>query len=152
MVKSADTRDLKSLGSNTVPVQIRSAAPGYDPCAPLCRGAFRFLPLLQRQKWDAILPFKERVPRKKGELALVIFDLDGTLYRTHETTLPAFEAICQQYQLPLTEEDKNFLLYTTTQSLLNRLAPDMPPDQQAAFREKTQTTRASSCKGIRSLV
>ena len=146
MVKSADTRDLKSLGSNTVPVQIRSAAPGYGPCAPLCRGAFRFLPLLQRQKWDAILPFKERVPRKKGELALVIFDLDGTLYRTHETTLPAFEAICQQYQLPLTEEDKNFLLYTTTQSLLNRLAPDMPPDQQAAFREKLKQRELQAVK------
>ena len=27
VVKSADTRDLKSLGSNTVPVQVRSAAP-----------------------------------------------------------------------------------------------------------------------------
>ena len=27
MVESADTRDLKSLGSNTVPVQVRSAAP-----------------------------------------------------------------------------------------------------------------------------
>ncbi len=27
VVKSADTRDLKSLGSNTIPVQVRSAAP-----------------------------------------------------------------------------------------------------------------------------
>ena len=27
VVESADTRDLKSLGSNTVPVQVRSAAP-----------------------------------------------------------------------------------------------------------------------------
>ena len=29
VVESADTRDLKSLGSNTVPVQVRSAAPFY---------------------------------------------------------------------------------------------------------------------------
>ena len=29
VVESADTRDLKSLGSNTVPVQVRSAAPIY---------------------------------------------------------------------------------------------------------------------------
>ena len=29
VVKSADTRDLKSLGRNTVPVQVRSAAPSF---------------------------------------------------------------------------------------------------------------------------
>ena len=32
MVKSADTRDLKSLGGNSIPVQVRSAAP--DPYNP----------------------------------------------------------------------------------------------------------------------
>ncbi len=30
VVESADTRDLKSLGSNTVPVQVRSAAPSIS--------------------------------------------------------------------------------------------------------------------------
>ena len=36
VVELADTRDLKSLGSNTVPVQVRSAAPAGSP-----RGQFR---------------------------------------------------------------------------------------------------------------
>ena len=31
MVEQADTRDLKSLGSDTVPVQVRSAAPQQSP-------------------------------------------------------------------------------------------------------------------------
>ena len=30
VVKSADTKDLKSFGSNSVPVQVRSAAPHAD--------------------------------------------------------------------------------------------------------------------------
>ena len=38
VVELADTRDLKSLGSNTVPVQARSAAPPEKP--PPCGAAF----------------------------------------------------------------------------------------------------------------
>lgn len=37
MVELVDTRDLKSLGSNTVPVQVRSPAPRAVKCGAFCR-------------------------------------------------------------------------------------------------------------------
>ena len=48
----------------------------------------------------------------------IIFDLDGTLYRTHETALPVFRKICDKYNIALSKERENFLLYTTIDAFL----------------------------------
>ena len=64
---------------------------------------------------------------------MVIFDLDGTLYQTHETCLPSLFDLCDEYNIMLAKEDVKFLLYTTTKSLLDRVAPDMPLMQRDQF-------------------
>lgn len=64
---------------------------------------------------------------------MIIFDLDGTLYRTHETVLPPLYDICREYGLTLTKEDESLLLYTTADTLLDRIAPDMPPELRNKF-------------------
>ena len=43
VAKSADARDLKSLGGNTVPVQVRSAAPARHKRQIACDGLFHFI-------------------------------------------------------------------------------------------------------------
>ena len=64
---------------------------------------------------------------------MVIFDLDGTLYRTHETTVPALRELCRRYQIALSPEDERYLMYTTIQELLDRVAPAMPKERQQRF-------------------
>ena len=64
---------------------------------------------------------------------IILFDLDGTLYRTHETGLPAFREICNRNGIELTPQKEAFLLYTTTDSFLRKYAPDMDSGQRAAF-------------------
>ncbi len=58
------------------------------------------------------------------------------MYRTHETYLPTLYDICNKYNIELTSEDEQFLLFTTTDSLLRRVAPDMSSDERAKFREE----------------
>ena len=65
---------------------------------------------------------------------MIFFDLDGTLYRTHETCLPPLYSLCRSYGLNLTKEDESFLLYTTADALLNRIAPDMPKEHREKFK------------------
>ena len=55
------------------------------------------------------------------------------MYRTHETCLPAFREMCAKYDISLTEESENFLLYTTADSFLRENAPDMTAKQRAEF-------------------
>ncbi len=70
---------------------------------------------------------------------MVIFDLDGTLYKTHETTLPPLRRVCAAYGIALTQDDEHYLLHTTARHLLARIAPDMPEAEiirfSAALRE-----------------
>ena len=64
---------------------------------------------------------------------MLIFDLDGTLYRTHETSLPSFRKICAKYKVPLTDEGERYMLFTTTGSFLRKYAPDMTAETRAEF-------------------
>ena len=65
---------------------------------------------------------------------MIVFDLDGTLYRTHETCLPAIREICARYHLILRPEDERVLLFTSNDTLLDRIAPGMPYDQRERFK------------------
>ncbi len=68
---------------------------------------------------------------------MIIFDLDGTLYRIHETCIPPLYDVCKRFNILLTPEDEKFLLYTTVKSLLDRVATDMPQNERDEFeREK----------------
>lgn len=64
---------------------------------------------------------------------MIIFDLDGTLYKTHETTLPPLRRLCAARGIALTHEDEYYLLHTTARHLLARVAPDMPEEEIARF-------------------
>ncbi|MCL2401209.1 MAG: HAD hydrolase-like protein [Oscillospiraceae bacterium] len=79
-------------------------------------------------------------------MQLVIFDLDGTLYRTHETLMPAFREMCERYGIPLTGESENFLMYTTTQSFLQKNAPDMTAEQRAEFGKEIKRREVAAVK------
>lgn len=64
---------------------------------------------------------------------MVIFDLDGTLYRTHETSLPPLYELCRAYGICLTQEDEKFLLSTTTRSLLDKVVPQWEAEKRERF-------------------
>lgn len=67
---------------------------------------------------------------------MIIFDLDGTLYRTKVTALPPLYDLCEQYGIKLSKEDENLLFCTTTATLLEKVAPDMPEDKKLKFRQE----------------
>ncbi len=67
---------------------------------------------------------------------MIIFDLDGTLYKTHETTLPALRSVCAAYGLTVSHEDEYYLLHTTSRHLLARIAPDMPEEEIVRFTQQ----------------
>lgn len=69
----------------------------------------------------------------------IFFDLDGTLYRTHLTALPTLYALCEKYGIKLTKEDEALLLCTTTATLLERVAPDMPEELKVKFQHELRT-------------
>jgi len=69
---------------------------------------------------------------------MIIFDFDGTLYRTHETSLPAFREVCKKYNIPLTGEGERYMLYTTTDSFLHKYAPYVTAETRAALKSDFQ--------------
>ncbi|NTV78927.1 MAG: HAD family hydrolase, partial [Clostridiales bacterium] len=75
---------------------------------------------------------------------MILFDLDGTLYQTHETSLPPLYDLCRKYDLTLSPEDSSFVLYSTVKALLDKIAPQMPFDQRSEFMAelKAQETEA----------
>ncbi len=77
---------------------------------------------------------------------MLFFDLDGTLYRTHETCLPPFRTLCEQYGIKLTKEDEALLLYTTTATLLSKVAPDMPEEQKNKFGHEIKWRKIEEVK------
>ncbi|MHB1485036.1 MAG: HAD hydrolase-like protein [Saccharofermentanales bacterium] len=65
-----------------------------------------------------------------------MFDLDGTLYQTHETGLPPLYELCSKYNIILSPEDERFLLFTTTESLLRKVVPNMTTEEILKFCEE----------------
>lgn len=65
---------------------------------------------------------------------MIFFDLDGTLYRTHETSLPVLRLLCDSYGIKHTKEDEERFLITTADAFLDRAAPDMPVARREAFK------------------
>lgn len=70
------------------------------------------------------------------EEMMIIFDLDGTLYKTHVTELPLLRRLCAARNLILTPQDEYYLLHTTARHLLARVAPDMPEAEILRFSEE----------------
>lgn len=77
---------------------------------------------------------------------MIFFDLDGTLYRTHITALPPMHALCEEYGIKLSKEDEALLLYTTTATLLEKVAPDMPEEQKLKFRQEIKLLEIEEVK------
>lgn len=70
---------------------------------------------------------------QRGGIIIIIFDLDGTLYRTHETCLPPLHDICKKNNITLTSDHERFLLSTTVTALLDRVVPNMTQEQREQF-------------------
>ena len=77
---------------------------------------------------------------------IIIFDLDGTLYRTHETGLPTFREICDRHNILLTRERENYMLYTTTDSFLRKYAQDMTTRQRDEFKDEFKWREIAAVK------
>ena len=70
-----------------------------------------------------------------GGAFMIFFDLDGTLYKTHETCLPPLQSLCRQHGIHLSAEGKSFLIRNTTDAFLSKYAPKMPEYEKNQFKK-----------------
>ena len=66
---------------------------------------------------------------------MIFFDLDGTLYKTHETCLPPLQSLCRQHGIPLSAEGESFLICNTADAFLSKYAPKMPEYEKNQFKK-----------------
>lgn len=67
---------------------------------------------------------------------MIFFDLDGTLYRTAETSLPPLRRLSAKYGIQLDDDIESEYLCLTTEAFLKRAAPSMGEADQMAFRNE----------------
>ena len=77
---------------------------------------------------------------------MIFFDLDGTLYRTHETCLPTLYELCAELGILLTQDDEAFLLHTTADALLQRVAPDLADEKREWFKHELKWREIAEVK------
>lgn len=67
---------------------------------------------------------------------MIFFDLDGTLYKTHETSLPPLRRLSDAYGIVLNADIEREYLCMTTEAFLNMAAPNMDASLQKTFRDE----------------
>lgn len=70
---------------------------------------------------------------------MIFFDLDGTLFKTHLTSLPPLRRLSKQYGILLNAQMEREYLCLTTEAFLTMAAPTMSASDKLAFRDALWT-------------